>query len=70
MRVLTKARAKVVRDYLVQNFEINDKHVETLGLGKMEESGRPSSVAILVYPAEKSVKQSADLTTQSPQPKP
>lgn len=51
MRLLTEARAKVVRDYLVQNFKINDKRVETIGLGKTKSSDDRSTVAILIYPS-------------------
>lgn len=50
MRLLTEARAKVVRDYLVQNFKINDKRVETIGLGKTKGPDDHSTVAILIYP--------------------
>jgi len=46
--VLTEARAMVVRDYLVQNFKLEDTRIKTIGLGKSkEEAGR---VEVLVYP--------------------
>jgi outer membrane protein OmpA-like peptidoglycan-associated protein len=47
-RALTEARAKVVRDYLVQNFRFDDKRVKLIGLGK---SGDASKVTILIYAA-------------------
>ena len=39
-RVLTQARAKVVRDYLVQNFKFDDTRVKIIGLGKSSEDRR------------------------------
>ncbi|MFZ0796692.1 MAG: OmpA family protein [Terriglobales bacterium] len=33
-RVLTEARAKVVRDYLVQHFKFDDTRLKIIGLGK------------------------------------
>jgi outer membrane protein OmpA-like peptidoglycan-associated protein len=54
-KVLTKARAKVIRDYLAQNFKLDDKRIKTLGLGKSKEPGDTGKVQILVYlekPAE------------------
>ena len=47
-RVLTQARAKVVRDYLVQNFKFDDTRLKIVGLGKSPEPGA-SKVEILVY---------------------
>lgn len=49
LRVLTAARAKVVRDYLTENFKLNDKRVKTIGLGK-DKTGDASKLTILVYP--------------------
>jgi phospholipid/cholesterol/gamma-HCH transport system substrate-binding protein len=46
-RELTQARASVVRDYLVQNFKLDDKRIKTAGLGKTTGDAR---VEILVYP--------------------
>lgn len=51
-KVLTKARAKVIRDYLAQNFKLDDKRIKTLGLGKSKQAGNAGRVQILVY-AEK-----------------
>jgi outer membrane protein OmpA-like peptidoglycan-associated protein len=48
-RVLTQARAKVVRDYLVQNFKLDDKRVKIIGLGKSPKAGKTSRVEILIY---------------------
>lgn len=50
VRVLTQARAMVVRDYVVKNFQMDDRRVKTMGLGKTE--GLPSeagTVEILVF---------------------
>jgi phospholipid/cholesterol/gamma-HCH transport system substrate-binding protein len=47
---LTLARAAVVRDYLVNNFKLDDARVKTIGLAKQAPS--PSGqVEIMVYPA-------------------
>jgi len=48
-RVLTQARAKVVRDYLVQNFKFDDKRVKIIGLGKSPKAGETSRIQILIY---------------------
>ena len=49
LRVLTAARAKVVRDYLTENFKLDDKRVKTIGLGK-DKTGEASRLAIFIYP--------------------
>jgi outer membrane protein OmpA-like peptidoglycan-associated protein len=48
IRVLTAARAKVVRDYLTENFKVADKRVKTIGLGK-DKTNETSKLTILVY---------------------
>jgi outer membrane protein OmpA-like peptidoglycan-associated protein len=48
-RLLTKARAKVIRDYLVQNFKLDDTRIKTIGLGKSKQAGDTGRVQILVY---------------------
>jgi outer membrane protein OmpA-like peptidoglycan-associated protein len=50
VRLLTEARAKVIRDYLTQNFRLDDKRVKTISLGKPKEAAESSKVVILVYP--------------------
>ena len=50
-RVLTEARSMVVRDYLVQNFKLDDTRIKTIGFGKTKETGDGSGVEIMVYPA-------------------
>jgi phospholipid/cholesterol/gamma-HCH transport system substrate-binding protein len=52
-RELTRARATVVRDYLVENFKLDDTRLKTMGLGKTD-SGT-GKVEIAVYPAAKAV---------------
>ncbi|HEV1994230.1 MAG TPA: MlaD family protein [Candidatus Acidoferrum sp.] len=47
--VLTKARAKVIRDYLAQNFKLDDTRIRTIGLGKSKKEGDTVKVQILVY---------------------
>jgi outer membrane protein OmpA-like peptidoglycan-associated protein len=48
-RMLTQARAKVVRDYLVENFKFDDTRVKIIGLGKSSKAGETSKVEVLVY---------------------
>jgi len=51
-RLLTEARAMVVRDYLVQNFKLDDTRIKTIGQGKSAYANVPGGgVEILVYPA-------------------
>jgi len=50
LRMLTEARAKVVREYLTQNFKLDDKRVKTIGLGKTKKVDESSKLLILVYP--------------------
>lgn len=54
-RVLTQARAKVVRDYLVENFKLDDTRIKTIGLGKSKNAGDTSRLQILVYPVASTV---------------
>jgi outer membrane protein OmpA-like peptidoglycan-associated protein len=49
-RVLTEARAMVVRDYLVKNFKLEDTLIKTIGLGKATTASEESKLDILVYP--------------------
>ena len=49
-RVLTEARAMVVRDYLVQNFKLDDTRIKTIGQGEGADGNTPAGVEILVYP--------------------
>lgn len=52
-RVLTQARALVVRNYLVQNFAFDDGVLKTIGGGKQEGTSAAAgwgSVEIVVYP--------------------
>jgi outer membrane protein OmpA-like peptidoglycan-associated protein len=53
-RLLTKARAKVIRDYLVQNFKLDDTRIKIIGLGKSKRAGDTGKVQILVYAARPS----------------
>jgi outer membrane protein OmpA-like peptidoglycan-associated protein len=48
-RTLTKARAKVVRDYIVQHFKVDDTRIKTIGLGKSKQAGDSGDVQILIY---------------------
>ena len=51
-RLLTEARAMVVRDYLVQHFKLDDTRIKTIGQGKSSDANAiGGGVEILVYPA-------------------
>jgi hypothetical protein len=51
-RVATQAQAMVIRNYLVQNFRLDDTRIKTMGLGKTDEGGDSGKIEILVYPAD------------------
>jgi phospholipid/cholesterol/gamma-HCH transport system substrate-binding protein len=51
-RVTTEAQAMVIRNYLVQNFKLDDTRVKTMGLGKTEDGGENGKIQVLVYPAD------------------
>ena len=46
---LTRAQAVSVRDYLVQNFALDDTRIKTIGMGKSRKPEDSSKVKILVY---------------------
>jgi outer membrane protein OmpA-like peptidoglycan-associated protein len=48
-KTLTQARAKVVRDLLVQKYKFDDTKLKVIGLGKSANAGDPGKVEILVY---------------------
>ena len=47
--VVARAQALVVREYLVQNFALDDARVKTMGLGKAKQASDSSKVQIFVY---------------------
>jgi hypothetical protein len=49
VRTLTRAKAMVVRDYLAENFRLDDTRIKILGLGKTKVPDENSKVQILVY---------------------
>lgn len=51
IRTLTQARAMVIRDYLVNNFRMDDTRVKTMGLGKREGAAEAEggAVDVVVY---------------------
>jgi outer membrane protein OmpA-like peptidoglycan-associated protein len=63
-KVLMQARTMVVREYLVQNFKLNDTHLVTIGMGESNASGDSGKIEIIIYPAGKGApavqKKSAD----------
>jgi phospholipid/cholesterol/gamma-HCH transport system substrate-binding protein len=48
-RVLSEARSFVVRKYVVDNFQLDDTRLKTLGLGKSGDAGPDGSLQILIY---------------------
>jgi phospholipid/cholesterol/gamma-HCH transport system substrate-binding protein len=66
-KIVTEARAMVVRDYLVKTFKMDDTRVKTIGLGKSTDAG-VAGVAVLVYPAGTSVPENSK-TGSAPQAK-
>jgi phospholipid/cholesterol/gamma-HCH transport system substrate-binding protein len=64
-RLLNEARAMVVRDYLAQNFRLNDARIKTIGLGKAGGSYDESGVAVMVYPTQSNRTKSANDGTPS-----
>src|SRR6202167_4642718 len=48
-RVLSEARSFVVRKYLVENFQLDDTRVKTIGLGKTADASPDGSIKILIY---------------------
>jgi phospholipid/cholesterol/gamma-HCH transport system substrate-binding protein len=57
---LTQARAYVAREYMVQNFKLDDQRIKTMGAGKTQDG--TDQLEILVY----SPGQSASFETRSP----
>jgi outer membrane protein OmpA-like peptidoglycan-associated protein len=51
-KVLMQARTMVVREYLVQNFKLNDTRLATIGMGESNESSDSGKIEILIYPAD------------------
>jgi phospholipid/cholesterol/gamma-HCH transport system substrate-binding protein len=49
--VTTQAQAMVVRNYLVQNFKLDDTRIKTMGLGKTNDAGETGKIEIIVYAA-------------------
>jgi phospholipid/cholesterol/gamma-HCH transport system substrate-binding protein len=53
MLTLTQAQTTLIRNYLVQNFKLDDTRIKTRGLGKSEDLGPAATVEIRVYAAVK-----------------
>jgi len=64
-RILTEARANVVRDYMVQNFKLNDTRVKTIGLGKSTKPDSSNTVQILIYAVSPSSSQARNQSSPS-----
>jgi phospholipid/cholesterol/gamma-HCH transport system substrate-binding protein len=50
-RVLSEGRATAIRDYLAQNFRLDDTRIKIIGLGKTNGTGDDGKAEILVYSA-------------------
>ncbi|HLJ48711.1 MAG TPA: MlaD family protein [Bryobacteraceae bacterium] len=51
-RLTTEAQSTAIREYLVQNFKLDDTRIKTLGLGKAKDDAESGKVAVLVYGEE------------------
>ena len=51
VRELTEAQAMTAREYLVDNFRLDDTRIKTMGLGKAQDENQSHKVEVLVYPA-------------------
>jgi phospholipid/cholesterol/gamma-HCH transport system substrate-binding protein len=51
-RLTTQAQAMVVRNYLVQNFKLDDTRIKTIGLGKTADGGDNGKIEVLIYTVE------------------
>jgi phospholipid/cholesterol/gamma-HCH transport system substrate-binding protein len=49
-RQLTEAQSMVIRDYLVQNFRLDDTRIKKIGLGKSSTAGDNGGIEIVIYP--------------------
>jgi phospholipid/cholesterol/gamma-HCH transport system substrate-binding protein len=49
-KVLTEARALVVREYLVKTFKVDDTRIKTIGLGKTDAANEERKLEIRIYP--------------------
>jgi outer membrane protein OmpA-like peptidoglycan-associated protein len=49
LRVLTQARTVAIRDYLVEQFRLDDTRIRTIGRGKANGDGQDGVVQILIY---------------------
>lgn len=49
-RVLSEARTAAIRDYLAENFQLDDLRIKTMGLGKSADGGESGKVEIIIYP--------------------
>ena len=63
-KLLTKARSRVVRDYLVQNFKLDDTRIKTIGLGKSKKDDA-GTMQVLVYSAKPTAQQSSSQSQPS-----
>jgi phospholipid/cholesterol/gamma-HCH transport system substrate-binding protein len=58
-QVVAEARAKALRDYLVQNFKLEDVRIKTIAFGKSRDDGSDGKIEVLVYPVGTPVPNSA-----------
>jgi outer membrane protein OmpA-like peptidoglycan-associated protein len=65
-RVLTQARAVVVRNYLINNFKLDDTRIKSLGLGKSRLPGDNSKVQIFIYDGNPTIASAQGQAPHSP----
>ena len=64
-KVLAQARAMVVRNYLAENFKLDDARLRTMGMGERQGGGR---VEIVVYPSTAQVSRTQNNSTAGTRP--
>ncbi|MFI5421925.1 MAG: MlaD family protein [Nitrososphaerales archaeon] len=63
-RVLTQARAMVVRNFLIDNFKLDDSKIKSMGLGKTKSPSVDSTIQVIVYSGGQAM---SSAQSQSPQ---
>jgi phospholipid/cholesterol/gamma-HCH transport system substrate-binding protein len=58
-RLLTEGRGTAVRDYLAQNFKLDDTRIKTLGMGKAQDPDDSDKIEIVVFPPATSAAQAS-----------
>ncbi|MGA8922494.1 MAG: hypothetical protein WB682_05050, partial [Candidatus Dormiibacterota bacterium] len=60
----TQARAMVVRNFLIDNFKLDDSKIKSMGLGKTKSPSVDSTIQVIVYSGGQAM---SSAQSQSPQ---